>query len=72
MLGANAPRILDAKLASCKENLQQHVNKTQRVDFLELFPKIRDPLNFLFIYFRYPLPKFLSHLFKTIIKFSIF
>jgi hypothetical protein len=71
MLGANTPRILDATIASCNENLQSRVNKTQRVDFLELFPKIRDPLIFLF-YFRNPLPKFLAHLFKTIIKFSMF
>jgi hypothetical protein len=48
MLGANAPRILDTTIASCKENLQSRVNKTQRVDFLELFPKIRDPLIFFF------------------------
>jgi hypothetical protein len=62
MLGANAPRVLDTTIASCKENLQSRVNKTQRVDFLELFPKIRDPLNFIFN-FRNPLPKFSAHLF---------
>jgi len=49
---ANAPRILDTTIASCKENSQSRVNKTQRVDSLELFPKkIKDPLFF----FRYPL-----------------
>jgi len=71
MLGANTPRILDTIIASCKENLQLHVNKTQRVDSLELFPKLRDPLNF-FFNFRNPLPKFSALLFKTIIKFSFF
>ncbi len=49
MLGANAPRILHTVISSCKENLQSRVNKTQRVDSLELFPKIRGQLNFFFI-----------------------
>ncbi len=49
MLGANTPRILDRTIASCNENLQSRGNKTQRVDFLELFPKIRDPLIFFLI-----------------------
>ncbi len=48
-MGANAPRLLDTTIASCQENFQSRVNKTQRVDFLELFPKIRDPLNFFLI-----------------------
>jgi hypothetical protein len=47
MLGANAPRILDATIASCKENLQLHVNKTQKM-FPGTFSQNMGPIKYIF------------------------
>jgi hypothetical protein len=50
MLGANAPRILDATIASCKENLQLHVNKTKKM-FPGTFSQNKGPIKYLFFLF---------------------
>ncbi len=70
MLGANAPRILDTVIASCKENLQLNVKKNTKSGFHGTFSLNKGPIKFFF--FMNPLPKFSAHLFKTINKFSFF
>jgi len=49
MLGPNAPRILDATIASCKENLQLHVNKTKKM-FPGTFSQNKGPIKY-FLFF---------------------